>query len=110
LGKRRFRVFASPDVLDVLKTLSDNDPIKLRVDRVIDEMKQDRNLGDYVKKKPWPDRYVKTHEVTNLYRREIGGNHRLIYTIRGRKEDKVYQLLDLLTHKEYDNLFSYSTT
>lgn len=110
MGKRKFRVFASPDVIDVLKALSDNDPIKLRVDQVIDEMKQDRNLGDYIKKKPWPDRYVKTHEVTNLYRREIGGNHRLIYTIRGRKEDKVYQLLDLLTHKEYDNLFGYSTT
>lgn len=110
MGKRKFRVFASPDFLDVLKTLSDNDPIKPRVNQVIEEMKQDKNLGDYIKKKPWPDRYVKTHEVTNLYRREIGGNHRLIYTIRGRKEDKVYQLLDLLTHKEYDTLFGYSTT
>lgn len=108
--KRKFRVFASPNVLDVLNTLSNNDPIKLKVDQVTDEMKQDKNLGDYIKKKPWPDKYVKTHEVTNLYRREIGSNHRLIYTIRGRKEDKVYQLLDLLTHKEYDRLFGYSTT
>jgi len=61
-------------------------------------------------KKPGPEKYTRTHEVTNLYRREIGGNHRLIYTIRGRKEDKVYQLLDLLAHKEYDRLFGYSTT
>jgi Txe/YoeB family toxin of Txe-Axe toxin-antitoxin module len=110
LGKRKFRVFASPDFLDALKILSDNDPIKQRVDRVIDEMKQDKNLGDYVKRKPWPSKYVKRHEVTNLYRLEIGGNHRLIYTIRGRKEDKVYQLLDLLTHKEYDRVFGYSTS
>ena len=108
--KRKFRVFASPDVIDVLKTLSHNDPIKLKVDQAIDELKQDKNLGDYIKKKPWPDKYIKTHEVTSLYRREIGGNHRLIYTIRGRKDDKVYQLLDLLTHKEYDRLFGYSTT
>lgn len=108
--KTKFRVFASPDVLDVLNTVSANDPIKSKVDQVIDEMKHDKNLGDYIKKKPWPDKYLKTHEVTNLYRREIGGNHRLIYTIRGRKEDKVYQLLDLLTHKEYDRLFGYSTT
>ena len=108
--KRKFRVFASPDVLDVLKTISNNHPVKLKVDQVIDEMKQDKNLGDYIKKKPWPSKYVKTHEVTNLYRCEIGGNHRLIYTIRGRKEDKIYQLLDLLTHKEYDRLFGYSTT
>ncbi len=110
MGKRNFRVFASPDVLDVLKALSSNDPVKLKVDQVTDEMKQDKNLGDYIKKKPWPDKYIKTHEVTNLYRHEIGRSHRLIYTIRGRKEDKVYQLLDLLTHKEYDILFGYSTT
>jgi hypothetical protein len=110
LTKGRFRVFASPDFLKVINVLSDNDPVKIKVDQVKNEMKQDRNLGDYIKKKPWPKKYVKTHEVTNLYRLEIGGNHRLIYTIRGRKEDKVYQLLDLLTHKEYDRLFGYSTT
>jgi len=73
-------------------------------------MKQDENFGDYVKKKPWPDKYIKTHEVTNLYRREIGGNHRLIYTIRGSKKEKIYQLLDLFSHKEYDQVFGYSTT
>jgi hypothetical protein len=74
LGKIKFRVFASPDVLDVLKMLLNNDPVKLKVDQVIDEMKQDKNLGDYIKKKPWPGKYIKTHEVTNLYRREIGGS------------------------------------
>lgn len=110
MTKRKFRVFASPDFLKVVSALSNNDPIKLRVYKAIDEMKQDKNLGDYIKKKPWPDKYVDTHEVTALYRLEIGGNHRLIYTIRGREEDKVYQLLDLLTHKEYDVLFGYRTT
>lgn len=110
LIKGNCRVFASPDLLDVLKILSENDPVKLKVDKLIDEMKQDINLGDYIKKKHWPDKYVKTHEVTNLYSYKIGLNHRLIYTIRGRKDDKIYQLLDLLTHKEYDRLFGYSTT
>ena len=110
MTNRKFRVFASQDFLKVTNAFSSNDPIKIKVDRVIEEMKQDENLGDYIKKKPWPEKYVKTHEVTNLYRREIGGNHRLIYTIRGREGDKVYQLLDLLAHKEYDILFNYSTT
>lgn len=99
-----------PGVLDVLNNLSGNDPIKIKVDQVTDEMKKYRNLGDYIKTKPWPDKYVRMHEATNLYKWDIGGNYRLIYTIRGRKEDKVYQLLDLLMHKEYDRLFGYSTT
>lgn len=106
----KFRVFASPDFLDALNSLSNNDPVKIKVNQVIEETKQGENPGDYIKTRPWPDKYVKTHDVTNLYRRAIGDNHRLIYTIRGRKEDKVYQLLDLLTHKEYDRLLGYSTT
>jgi hypothetical protein len=110
LAKRKFHVFATPNVIKVLNALSDHDPLMIKVNQVTDEMKQDKNLGDYIKKKPWPEKYIKMHDVTNLYRREIGGNHSLIYTIRGRKEDKVYQLLDLLSHKEYDRLFGYSTT
>lgn len=96
--------------MKVVGDLSNNDPIKIKVDQITDEMKQDRNLGDYVKKKPWPDKYLRTREVINLYRREVGGNHRPIYTVKGHNEDKVYHLLDLLTHKEYDRLFGYSTT
>lgn len=106
----KFRVFASPDVLKILGPLSNDDEIKLRINQVVEEMKQDKNLGDQIRKRPWPDKYIRTHDVTNLYRRAVGGNHRLIYTIRGRKDDKVYQLLDLLTHKQYDKLFGYEMT
>ena len=58
----------------VIEALSDNDPVKIKVNRITDEMKQDRNFGDYIKKKPWPDKYLRTHEVITLYRREVGGN------------------------------------
>lgn len=74
--------------MGILAGMSNNDPVKIKVNRVIDEMKRDENLGDYIKTKPWPAKYVKMHEVTNLYRREIGGNHRLIYTIRAEKKTK----------------------
>ncbi len=110
MSKKKFRVFTSPNFLKTANTFSDNNPVKIGVNQVIEAMKQDENLGDYIKKKHWPDKYVKAHEVTNLYRREISGNHRLIYTIRGRKEDKIYQLLDLLTHKEYDRTDCSGTT
>ena len=96
--------------MNVMGKLAENDLIKIRINQIIDEMKQDKNLGDFIKKKQWPRKYIRMHDITNLYKLDIGGNRRLIYTIRGSTEDKKYQLLDLLTHKEYDVLFGYSTS
>lgn len=53
LSKRKFRVFASPDFLKTVNMFSSNDPIKVGVNQVIEEMKRDENLGDYIRKRPW---------------------------------------------------------
>jgi mRNA-degrading endonuclease HigB of HigAB toxin-antitoxin module len=72
-------------------------------------MKRDINSGDYIKRKPYPDRYRRLG-VHNLFVFDIGNTLRLIYTIRTTKDAKTYQYLDLLTHKEYDIIFGYSTS
>jgi hypothetical protein len=96
--------------MKVVGNFSENDPIMIRINQVVEEMKEDKNLGDFIKKKPWPRKYIKLHDASNLYKLNIGDSHRLIYTVRGLTENKQYQLLDLLTHKEYDVLFGYSTS
>ncbi|MBI2937309.1 MAG: hypothetical protein HYY22_03800 [Thaumarchaeota archaeon] len=53
MSKRKFRVFASPDFLKTVNMFSSNDPIKVGVNQVIEEMKRDENLGDYIRKRPW---------------------------------------------------------
>lgn len=69
----------------------------------------DVNRGDFVKRKPYPDKYRRL-DAQNLYVYDIGNTHRLIYTIRTEKDKKIFQYLDLFSHKEYDVTFGYSTS
>jgi hypothetical protein len=81
--------------------------LKDQIKTAIELMEQDKNVGNFIKKKPWPDRYVKTHDVSNLYQYRMGDYHRMIYTVRGMGKVKYYQILDILPHPEYDRIFGY---
>lgn len=83
--------------------------LKKRIREIVDEMKSDVNKGDFVKRKPYPDKYRKLG-VHNLYVYDIGNTHQLIYTIRTERDKKTYQYLDLFSHKEYDVMLGYSTS
>ena len=85
--------------------LRNPDPIKIELDRTMNLMKGDKINGVYIKKKPWPKIY-RNHDVTNLYKYNIN-SWRLIYTVKGLNRIKHYQILDFLTHKEYNVIFGY---
>lgn len=102
-------VVAYKDFRKAYDPLPENSHLKRRIREIRDEMLTDVNKGDFVKKKPYPDRYRKL-DVQNLYVYDIGNTHRLIYTIRTEKDKKIFQYLDLFSHKEYDVTFGYSTS
>ncbi len=103
-------VKADPDYLNKLD-LKENERIKIIFyNEILIDIKKDINKGEYVKKKPYPDKYRKSHGVDNLFVYDIGNTHRIVYTIRTDESTKIYQFLDLLTHKEYDILFGYKTS
>ncbi|MDE1810659.1 MAG: hypothetical protein KGH66_01290 [Candidatus Micrarchaeota archaeon] len=45
--------------------------------------------------------------VTNLFRVELTGYWRMLYTLRGNEVEVVAIVLYLVDHKEYDKLFGY---
>jgi len=101
------RVLGSPSFVKIFKALTDEFIIQ-QINEAMNFLKEDDNKGNYIDKKPYPKRYLK-HEITNLYRYPIS-SYRLIYTIKGNKEEKIYLLLDFLTHKHYDEIFGYNTS
>lgn len=106
---KSIEVVGYKDFRKVYDPLPDDSFLKKRIKEIRDEMKSDVNKGDFVKRKPYPDRYRKL-DVQNLYVYDIGNTHRLIYTIRTDKVQKTYQYPDLFSHKEYDVMFGYSTS
>jgi hypothetical protein len=77
------------------------------VDNVLNLLKAG-DKGDYIKHKPYPKLYVRDG-AKNLFKYNIH-SYRLIYTIVGTEDSKRYEILDFLTHKEYDVLFGYHTS
>lgn len=103
----RIEVCATPDVGEFYNKLKPNDYLRKQIQIAKELMERGNNMGDYIKKKPWPDKYLKTHAVTNLYRYPIGSYYRMIYTVRGDSKKRTYQILDILTHRQYNKIFDY---
>jgi mRNA-degrading endonuclease RelE of RelBE toxin-antitoxin system len=101
-------VVGTPSFMKYYHGLRETDHIKKEIDEATTLMKNDDNIGVYIKEHLWPKIYKKNHDVTNLYKYDID-SCRLIYTIKGTPGRKHYQILDFLTHKEYNVLFRYKT-
>jgi hypothetical protein len=91
-----------------METYKELEPkLKSQVDDVLDSLKHGEK-GIYMKISRYPKRYLKDG-VKRLWKYDIH-SYRLIYTIVGTEESKIYLILDFLNHKEYDVLFGYHTS
>ena len=59
--------------------------------------------GDNIKKKQIP----KCYNVQNLWRAELTGYWRMLYTIKGDEVQILCFILDIMDHKKYDKIFGY---
>lgn len=81
--------------------------VKNQVDAVLDSLKAGEK-GIFMKLGRCPKRYVKDG-VKKLWKYDVH-SYRLIYTIVGTEDSKIYLMLDFLNHKEYYVLFGYHTS
>jgi hypothetical protein len=79
------------------------------VNRKIELIKSNPHYGDSVPKKLIPKRYLEKFGVTNLFRVELPGYWRLLYTLTdGENQVEIIAfVLDMLNHKVYDKKFGY---
>ena len=84
--------------------------LKRRIDTALSELKADRTAADHVPKKYWPKYYVKNWGISNLYKKDLGRDWRLTYTLVFDGAGVGVYVLEILSHKEYDRRFGYRTT
>ncbi len=73
----------------------------------IDFLKENPQYGTHISKNKIPKEYVNLYGVTNLWKLNLSGAWRMIYTIRGTKIEIVSLILDILNHKNYSKKFGY---
>ncbi|MCW6160599.1 MAG: hypothetical protein LVQ97_00210 [Candidatus Micrarchaeales archaeon] len=85
------------------------------IDNKIAILKVDYDYGIHIPKKNVAQKYISLYEVTNLWKVNLSGAWRMIYTIKQpQREDTEVEILsiwldvlDIIDHEEYDKIFGY---
>lgn len=70
-------------------------------------IKLNPEYGDKIPRKYWPDVLIKKYDLTNLWRVELTGYWRMLYTLKGNKLEVICFVVEINKHKEYNKIFGY---
>ncbi len=105
----QYRVLVSEEAVRARRRLSDTQVRKLLWWR--DRLSGNPMVGESIRKRLIPERIRRTYRIDNLWRLELPQAWRVIYTVASRPGQRPEVLiLRILSHKEYDRLFGYSTS
>jgi len=88
-------------------TKSENQTLFNSIKDKIELLKMNPEYGIHIPKDRIPKEYVKNYEVNNLWKANLSGSWRMLYTIKGSEIEIISLILDIINHKEYDKKFRY---
>jgi len=77
------------------------------VNRAINDIKENPFCGIAIPKRLIPKIYVKKYGINNLWKYNLPGAWRLLYSIVGNHVKILAIILEWLSHKEYERRFKY---
>ena len=93
--------------IEVGKENTDEMQLLRSIRQKIDFIKANPFDGDPIAKKLIPEEYKKLYGTINLFRVELSGFWRMLYTLKGDKIEIVAFVLDIIDHPTYDKKFGY---
>ncbi len=88
-------------------TKSDNQLLFHSIKQKIELLRNNPEYGVHIPKNKIPKEYIKQYDVNNLWKVNLSGAWRMIYTIRGNKIEIISLILDIMNHKDYNKKFGY---
>jgi hypothetical protein len=73
----------------------------------IELLRENPEYGIHIQKNRIPREYVRNYETNNLWKVNLSGAWRMIYTIRGSEVEILCVIIDVLNHREYEKKFKY---
>jgi Txe/YoeB family toxin of Txe-Axe toxin-antitoxin module len=77
------------------------------INRAIDDLKKQPDIGIKIPKYLWPKEYIKKYNINNLWKYDLPNGWRLIYTIKTNEIEIISVILEWFNHKEYEKRFKY---
>ena len=110
------RLKLSPEAEEVYKHLNKEAPtsktermILKAINQKVELIKSNPHFGNPISKNKIPNEYQQKYGITNLFRVELPGAWRMLYTLTdGESEVEIIAfVLDVIDHKKYDKKFGY---
>ena len=88
-------------------TSSDHQTLLNSIKQKIEILKVNPEYGNHIPKDRTPKEYVRDYDVNNLWKVDLSGAWRMIYTIRGSEVEIISLVLDIMNHLDYEKKFKY---
>ena len=88
-------------------TSSDHQTLLNSIKQKIEILKANPEYGTHIPKDRTPKEYVRDYDVNNLWKVDLSGAWRMIYTIRGSEVEIISLVLDIMNHLDYEKKFKY---
>ena len=88
-------------------TNSQNAKLYKSVQTAVEKLKINPSCGSHIKKPFWPQKLVGEYGIANLWKLNLYGSWRMLYTITGDSIEIISFVLQILDHDKYDKLFGY---
>ena len=82
-------------------------PLKEQLEKALCDIEENPFCGIQIPKRLIPKDYIKKHNIANVWKYNLPGAWRLIYSIRGGEAIIITIILDWMDHKEYERKFKY---
>jgi hypothetical protein len=100
--------FAEGKLLEEYNELEKSDRLLYGfISRALDDLKENPECGIHIPKRLIPKVYVQKYGINNLWKYNLPGYWRLIYSITGSKAEVISIVLEWMSHKEYDRRSHY---
>jgi len=86
---------------------SDHQTLFNSIKQKIEFLKSNSQYGQHIAKNKIPKQYILEYEINNLWKVNLSGAWRMLYTIKGTEVEIVALILDILDHKKYNKKFGY---
>ncbi|MFH1398537.1 MAG: hypothetical protein ABIG95_00305 [Candidatus Woesearchaeota archaeon] len=88
-------------------TTSDHQTLLNSIKQKIELLRDNPQYGTHIPKDRIPKGYVRDYDVDNLWKVNLSGAWRMIYTIRGSDVEIISLILDIVDHTDYSKKFGY---
>lgn len=84
-----------------------NNQLMKAIDRIIEQLSVEPTHGVHVPKNRIPEKYIREYGINNLWKANLPGAWRLLYTLNTDKLEILTILLEYMDHNRYNKLFGY---